>query len=307
MAGRSSAFCVSGPGGALGRSGGHGAGAAVRSVRGPGGAGGAAAARSSTVRMVSTSDLSSKLKKLTDRLSQQKEKVEVLERMSDSEEGVVMEGSKDPRVAEILEQNDIWRKKVMAEDPTFFDKIATVQTPEILWIGCSDSRVMANEILNMNPGDVFVHRNIANCVVHSDLNCLSVMEYAIKYLGVKRVVVCGHYGCGGVKAAMTDLKYGAIDNWLRHIRDVARMHTVELSKITDEDEKYRRLCELHAIEQAHNVCTSTIVQSAWDEGSKITVHAWIYDLSTGLLKDLGVGAAGPEAVNSLYRTPKSAG
>eukprot|EP00182_Erythrolobus_australicus_P007093 CAMPEP_0185831678 /NCGR_PEP_ID=MMETSP1353-20130828/1637_1 /TAXON_ID=1077150 /ORGANISM="Erythrolobus australicus, Strain CCMP3124" /LENGTH=294 /DNA_ID=CAMNT_0028529769 /DNA_START=77 /DNA_END=961 /DNA_ORIENTATION=+ len=269
---------------------------------------GAAPARAaSTVRMAeSSSSLSDKLKMLTERLTQQKEKVEVLERFNNVDDYPVISSEGDPRVAALLEQNEIWRKKVVQEDPDFFNRIANVQTPEILWIGCADSRVPANEIINMNPGDVFVHRNIANCVIHSDMSALSVMEFSIKYLKVKRIIVCGHYGCGGVKASMSDLKFGVIDNWLRHIRDVQRTHFVELSKITDEDAKFRRLCELNVIEQVHNVCSSTIVQSAWDAGEEISVHAWIYDVADGLLKDLGVAVSNPTAVNQLYRTKKNA-
>uniref|UniRef100_A0A6T6MJ81 Carbonic anhydrase n=1 Tax=Timspurckia oligopyrenoides TaxID=708627 RepID=A0A6T6MJ81_9RHOD len=250
--------------------------------------------------------LQERMVKLQQALTVQKEQVEVLERISQAEGHPLISSEGDERVAALLKQNREWRESVLKEDPTFFDKLANVQTPEILWIGCADSRVPANEIFNLPPGEVFVHRNIANCVIHTDLSCLSVIEYAVKYLKVKRIVVCGHYNCGGVKASMSSLKYGVIDNWLRHIRDVRRTHFTELSKITDEEAQFRRMCELNAIESMHSVCSTTIVQSAWDEGQELTVHAFIYDLADGLLKDLGLAVSNAEALGGVYRTDASA-
>mmetsp|Transcript_2225 Transcript_2225/g.3928 ORF Transcript_2225/g.3928 Transcript_2225/m.3928 type:complete len:260 (-) Transcript_2225:86-865(-) len=212
----------------------------------------------------------------------------------------------DPRVGELLERNRRWRESMLAAEPDFFSKLAHTQTPEILWIGCADSRVPANQIVDLPPGEVFVHRNIANCVIHSDINCLSVIEFAVKYLKVKRIIVCGHYGCGGVKASMSDMKFGIIDNWLRHLRDVRRLHYDELSGISDSDAQFRRMCELNAIEQVHSVCSTTIVQSAWDSGQELTVNAFIYDVADGILKDLGFAVSNPEKMSKLYRTPTNA-
>mmetsp|Transcript_11750 Transcript_11750/g.21262 ORF Transcript_11750/g.21262 Transcript_11750/m.21262 type:complete len:342 (-) Transcript_11750:131-1156(-) len=234
--------------------------------------------------------------------------VEYMNRMSllAQDDHKVVDGKKDPRVQELLKMNKGWRDSVLAKDPTFFEQLNKGQTPEILWIGCADSRVPANQILNLMPGEVFVTRNIANVVVHTDINCLSVMEYAVKYLKVKRIVVCGHYACGGVKASMSDMKFGAIDNWLRHIRDVRRTHAQELGAIADENQRFRRLCELNVMEQVQNVVATTIVQNAWDEGSDLTVHAWIYDVADGLVKDLGIAVSNPSEVSNLYRVPESA-
>ncbi len=185
----------------------------------------------------------------------------------------------------LFEQNKEWANSVRQADPKFFDKLAAIQRPEILWIGCADSRVPANQILNLPPGEVFVHRNIANVVVHTDLNCLSVIQYAVEVLQVKHIIVCGHYGCGGVRAAMESQNHGLIDNWLQHIRDVYRFNSEQLSGLNDS-EKFDKLCELNVIEQVANVCNTTIVRQAWERGQNLNVHGWIYRLTDGLLRDL---------------------
>jgi len=186
---------------------------------------------------------------------------------------------------ELLEKNRRWAAARVHDDPEFFSRLVALQAPGYLWIGCSDSRVPANEIVDLPPGDLFVHRNVANVVVHTDLNCLSVLQFAVEVLRVRHVIVCGHYGCGGVRAALAGTKLGLIDNWLRHVQDVRRKHTAELdglSAAARED----RLCELNVLEQAANVCETTIVQDAWDRGQSLAIHAWIYRLDDGLLRDL---------------------
>jgi len=205
------------------------------------------------------------------------------------------------RLDNLLRQNRSWSEGVRLADPLFFERLAAQQAPEYLWIGCSDSRVPANQVLGLAPGEVFVHRNVANVVAHSDFNCLSVLEYAVDVLKVKHVIVCGHYGCGGVRAALGDLHLGLIDNWLRHIRDVRNASVDELEAITAPAERIDRLCELNVMRQAAHVCTTTIVQQAWERGQKLSVHAWIYGLSDGLIKDLGVSSDGPEEVPVAYR------
>ncbi len=185
-----------------------------------------------------------------------------------------------------FERNLEWATAVKERDPAFFENLAAQQNPEYLWIGCSDSRVPANQIINLPPGEVFVHRNIANVVVHTDLNCLSVIHYAIEILKVKHIIVCGHYGCGGVRAAMDDQEYGLIDNWLRHIKDVDRFNSGDLEGL-DENERLDALCELNVKEQVTNVCNTSVVQKTWRSGGDLTVHGWIYDINNGLLKDLG--------------------
>ncbi len=202
---------------------------------------------------------------------------------------------------ELFEKNREWAASVLKEDPSFFADLAKGQKPEILWIGCADSRVPANQIIGLKPGDVFVHRNIANVVVHSDFNCQSVIEYAVSQLKVKHIIVCGHYGCGGVKAASENHHVGLIDGWLRHIRDVRQKHDSDLQDILDDGERFDRLCELNVVEQALNVCHSTVVQSAWESKQELAVHGWIYSISDGLLKDLKVTIGGPEDIASAYR------
>ena len=185
----------------------------------------------------------------------------------------------------LFEQNRAWADAIKAEDPEFFSKLSKQQAPEFLWIGCSDSRVPANQIVNLLPGEVFVHRNIANIVVHTDLNCLSVIQFAVEVLKVKHIIVCGHYGCGGIKASLEDHQHGLIDNWLRHIKDVNRFNEEKLNGL-DFQQKFDRLCELNVIEQVTNVCNTTIVQNAWAKGADLTVHGWIYNIENGILKDL---------------------
>lgn len=202
---------------------------------------------------------------------------------------------------DLFEKNREWADATTESRPDFFADLAKQQKPEYLWIGCADSRVPANQIIGLQPGSVFVHRNIANVVVHTDMNCLSVLEFAVRVLGVKHVIVCGHYGCGGVKAALGDQHLGLIDNWLRHIRDVRQKHLVELMKFDDYDKRVDRLCELNVIEQVKNVCHTSIVQRAWREGQDLCVHGWIYGLADGLLRDLGQCITGPEELDVAYR------
>lgn len=185
----------------------------------------------------------------------------------------------------LFENNKEWAASILKEDPNFFTKLSKQQAPEYLWIGCSDSRVPANQIINLPPGEVFVHRNIANLVVHTDLNCLSVIQFAVEVLKVKHIVICGHYGCGGVAAAMDDNEHGLIDNWLRHIKDVARFNKHALDNV-DAAKKLDVLCELNVIEQVINVCNTSIVQRAWRLGAELHVHGWIYNINNGILNDL---------------------
>ena len=192
----------------------------------------------------------------------------------------------------LFESNREWAERIEREQPGFFEQLSKQQHPEYLWIGCADSRVPANEIINLPPGEVFVHRNIANLVVHTDLNCLSVIQYAVEVLKVKHIIVCGHYGCGGVRAAMDEANHGLIDNWLRHIRDVYRYHRTALDAIADADERRDRLCELNVIEQVSNVGNTTMVRDAWAAGQDLALHGWIYRLEDGLLHDLDVTMTG---------------
>jgi carbonic anhydrase len=185
----------------------------------------------------------------------------------------------------LFEKNQAWAKATKVNDPEYFTTLSKQQAPEILWIGCSDSRVAANQIVDLPPGEVFVHRNIANVVVHTDLNCLSVIQFAVEVLRVKHIVVCGHYGCGGIKAAMQERQFGLIDNWLMHIKDVRRLNHKELAGLSPTD-KFDRLCELNVLEQVENVRNTTIVQAAWRDDQDLTVHGWIYDIKNGILKDL---------------------
>ena len=195
------------------------------------------------------------------------------------------------RLDKLLDNNRKWAAERVKGDPTFFSRLAEQQAPEFLWIGCSDSRVPANEIVGLDPGELFVHRNVANVVVHTDLNCLSVLQFAVDVLEVKHVIVCGHYGCGGVRAALEQDSHGLIDNWLRHVQDVARTHEVKLNAIPDLDTRVDRLCELNVIEQMQNVGRTTVVQDAWRRGHKVQLHAWIYGLKDGLISELGMQAS----------------
>lgn len=186
----------------------------------------------------------------------------------------------------LLEGNRNWVKQKMDQDPQFFERLSKGQSPQVLWIGCSDSRVPANEITGSQSGDIFVHRNIANMVVHSDMNLLSVLDYAVNILKVKHVIVCGHYGCGGVQAAMGNEQYGLVDNWLRHIKDVYRIYHSELDAIKNQDERFNRFVELNVIEQALDLSKISIVQNAWSSQTELTLHGWVYSLKTGLIKEL---------------------
>ncbi|AQS35844.1 carbonic anhydrase [Shewanella psychrophila] len=187
----------------------------------------------------------------------------------------------------LFDNNRRWAERIVQEKPDFFELLAKQQNPEYLWIGCSDSRVPSNQIIDLMPGEVFVHRNIANMVIHTDLNCLSVLQYAVEVLKVKHIMVVGHYGCGGVKASMGKQRLGLIDNWLGHIRDIHRLHNAELNQL-GEQEKFDRLCELNVIEQVGNVSSTNIVQDAWAKGQNVSVHGWIYSVENGLLSDLDV-------------------
>ncbi len=200
----------------------------------------------------------------------------------------------------LIDNNRRWAEDIRRKDPEFFSKLSHLQQPQYLWIGCSDSRVPANEIVGLLPGELFVHRNVANVVVHTDLNCLSVLQYAVEVLKVKDVIVTGHYGCGGVKASMDKQRLGLIDNWLRHIQDVAKTHAGHLSTIKDEQKKLNRLCELNVIEQALHVCQTTIVQEAWVRGQDLTVHAVIYDIHDGILRDLGFSVTSFSQLAEVY-------
>jgi carbonic anhydrase len=202
----------------------------------------------------------------------------------------------------LFDNNKRWAARMLARDPRFFEKLTAQQTPQYLWIGCADSRVPATEIVDLMPGEIFVHRNIANVVVHTDLNCLSVIQYAVEVLAVKHIIVCGHYGCGGIAAAMQNWELGLIDNWLRHLKDIYRKHESSLNAIADEQQRFNRLCELNVIEQVYHVCHTTLVQGAWRRGQDLSVHGWIYSISNGLLQDLDVSVSSADELNSLYRT-----
>ena len=202
----------------------------------------------------------------------------------------------------LFDNNKVWAESVDRTQPGFFKKLSKQQAPEYLWIGCSDSRVPANEIVGLLPGDIFVHRNVGNIVVHSDLNCLSVLQYAVEILKVKHVIVCGHYGCGGVKAAMSNEKHGLIDNWLRNIKDIYRQNEKLIDALESNQQKVDRLCELNVIEQVASVVHTTIVQDAWDRGQELAVHGWIYSIADGLLRDLDVCITKKEQIHRIYRT-----
>jgi len=207
---------------------------------------------------------------------------------------------------QLFENNLAWTAQITKRDPEFFTKLSRQQAPDYLWIGCSDSRVPANEIVGLLPGELFVHRNVANLVVHTDLNCLSVMQFAVDVLKVKHLIVCGHYGCGGVKAALRGDRLGLIDNWLRHVQDVRQKHGAHLNMISDESKRGDKLCELNVIEQVVNVFQTTIVQDAWERGQKLAVHGWIYALHDGLLRDLNITVAKAEKTTEVYHAALAA-
>jgi carbonic anhydrase len=192
----------------------------------------------------------------------------------------------------LLANNQAWAAEMLQRDPTFFQRLVGQQAPRYLWIGCSDSRVPANQIVGLLPGEMFVHRNIANVVVHADLNCLSTIQFAVEVLRVEHIIVCGHYGCGGVLAALRDQRLGLVDNWLRHVQDVRRKHRAQLDSLETEPQQHHCLCELNSIEQVVNVCQTTVVRDAWARGQALEVHGWVYALHDGLVRDLGISVTG---------------
>ncbi len=202
---------------------------------------------------------------------------------------------------DLINKNRNWARDIEDRHPGFFEKLSQQQNPEYLWIGCADSRVPANEIVGLLPGELFVHRNVANIVAHTDFNCLSVIQYAVDVLKVKHIIVCGHYGCGGVKAALSNNKHGLIDNWLREIKDVYHHHETRFRPL-DEERKVDLLCELNVAEQVKNVCHTTIVQDAWDRGQDLAVHGWIYSIRDGLIRDLQLTVTGKDQIDAIYRT-----
>ena len=207
---------------------------------------------------------------------------------------------------DLLEKNRVWAEGIKADDPEFFHALAKQQNPRYLWIGCSDSRVPATQLVGLQPGEMFVHRNVANLVVHTDFNCLSVMQFAVDVLGVRHIIVCGHYGCGGVQAAMQNLPLGLIDNWLRHVQDVMHNHEALLAKINDETQRLNRLCELNVVEQVLNVSRTTVMQNAWARGQELAVHGWIYGIGDGLLRDLDICVSNQSELEAVYKKALSA-
>ncbi len=205
------------------------------------------------------------------------------------------------KIEQLFANNREWSERMQGEDPDFFSRLVKQQSPEYLWIGCSDSRVPANQIVGLAPGEVFVHRNIANVVVHTDLNALSVIHFAVEMLRVKHILVVGHYGCGGVKAAMNNNRLGLIENWLRHIQDVRDKHEERLDRIDDEAERIDRLCEYNVMQQVMNICQTSVLREAWERGQGVTVHGWCYGLGDGLVRDLGVCANSREEAAERYR------
>jgi carbonic anhydrase len=208
-------------------------------------------------------------------------------------------------LSHLFANNRSWAADMTRQDPEFFSRLAKQQAPEFLWIGCADSRVPANQIVGLPPGEMFVHRNVANVVVHADLNCLSAIQYAVDVLHVKHVIVCGHYGCGGVLSALRDDKLGLIDNWLRHVQDVRWKHLAQLDKLKTQTERHNRLCELNVIEQVVNVSQTTVVRDAWARGQTLAVHGWIYDVHDGLLRDLGSGVTSESEIAAYGETAKA--
>ena len=201
----------------------------------------------------------------------------------------------------LLDNNKVWVSKNLEKDPDFFNRLANGQQPPLLWIGCSDSRVPANEIIGAQPGEVFVHRNIANMVIHTDISMLSVLDYAVNVLNVKHIIVCGHYGCGGVQAAMGNKHIGLIDNWIRHIKDVYRHHATELNAISVERDRFNRFVELNVVEQVFDLAKTTIVQGAWKKKKELHIHGWVYDIADGLINDLEVTIRNNETLGEVYK------
>jgi carbonic anhydrase len=210
------------------------------------------------------------------------------------------------KLDELFDNNKAWAARMLQQDPSFFAKLAGQQAPQYLWIGCSDSRVPANEIVGLLPGELFVHRNVANLVVHTDLNCLSVMQFAVDVLRIRHIIVCGHYGCSGVRAALRRNRIGLSDNWLRHVQDVGEKHAEMLNALDDEKASVDRLCELNVIEQVHNVCQTTIIQDAWQRGQELHVHGLIYGLTDGLLRDLGATVSNGADADEVHRAALAA-
>lgn len=209
--------------------------------------------------------------------------------------------AKDAFYKSLLDNNKEWVAQQLHNDPKIFDKLSQGQAPPILWIGCSDSRVPANEIIGAQPGEVFVHRNIANMVVHTDMSMLSVLDYAVNVLKVKHVIVCGHYGCGGVQAAMTNKHIGLIDNWIRHIKDVYRLHATTLDSIADENLRFARFVELNVEEQVNDLAKTSIVQGAWENDQEVQIHGWVYDIKDGLIRDLGISLTDKDSLDHVYQ------
>ncbi len=205
----------------------------------------------------------------------------------------------------LLANNRAWAADMVRQDPDFFNRLVGIQAPEYLWIGCSDSRVPANQIVGLPPGEMFVHRNVANVVVHADLNCLSAIQFAVDSLRVGHIIVCGHYGCGGVLAALRDERLGLVDNWLRHVQDVQRKHQAALDALPTEADRHHRLCELNVIEQVLNVSQTTVLREAWARGQSVTVHGWVYDVRDGLLQDLGLSVSGESELRDTTDRPAS--
>ena len=207
----------------------------------------------------------------------------------------------DKSYQNLIQGNRLFAESKLSQDPEYFNKLAQGQSPAYLWIGCSDSRVPANEITNTQSGEIFVHRNIANMVVHTDLNLLSVLQYAVEVLEVDHIIVCGHYGCGGVRAAMGSGSYGIVDNWIRHIKDVYRFHQKELDSIEDDTQKFNRFVELNVVEQVYDLAKTSIVQNAWNEKQELFIHGWVYGVDSGIIKDLGVNIDSNELLDDVYQ------
>ena len=203
-------------------------------------------------------------------------------------------------LTDLLDNNRRWAEGIRAQDPQFFKRLSQQQAPKYLWIGCSDSRVPANQIVGMQPGEIFVHRNVANVVVHADLNCLSVMQFAVDVLKIEHIIVVGHYGCGGVQAALNNERHGLVDNWLRHVADVAQKHDKILAAVELDSLRHARLCELNVIEQTLNVCQTTVVQDAWERAQNLSVHGWVYGLHDGRVRDLGMSVTSREHMSERY-------
>ena len=209
-------------------------------------------------------------------------------------------------LAHLFENNRAWSERIRRNDPQFFDRLSRQQRPRYLWIGCADSRVPANEIVGLAPGELFVHRNVANVVVHSDLNCLSVMQFAVEVLGIEHIIVCGHYGCSGVSVALQNQRVGLADNWLRHVQDVHAKHEANVTAKGETAQRIDRLCELNVIEQVANVCQTTVVRDAWERGQELAVHGWVYGLKDGLVRDLGTTVTKPSEAAGAYQAALAA-